>query len=343
MRLLSIIQENFPLTSLNTFGIPANARFYAAPETEAELRELLAMARERALPLMVLGGGSNVVFAGDFQGLVLQPAMRGVHVLEENEETVLVEAGAGERWHDFVQATLAQGWSGLENLSLIPGTVGAAPIQNIGAYGVEIADRLHSLSTLEIVTGLPREFSWEACRLAYRDSVFKQEEAGRQVITRVRFRLLKKPVVNIAYGDIRQELAAAGIQEPSPRQVADAVIAIRQRKLPAPETLGNAGSFFKNPVIPRSQYEILLARFPALVAYPQGEQVKLAAGWLIEQAGWKGRRIGPVGSYEKQALVLVNHGGASGADVMAVARAIQHDVQERFGVSLDIEPLVYGG
>lgn len=338
-----VFREHFPLTALNTFGIAARACCFAAPASEAELSALLNTVTARNLPLMVLGGGSNVVFAGDFPGLVLQPALRGIRCLAADAEHVLVEAAAGEKWHDFVLHTLARHWYGLENLALIPGTVGAAPIQNIGAYGVELTDRLHSLTAMEMASGRLREFSHAECRFGYRDSVFKQELRGRYIITRVRFRLLRQPALKTDYGDIRQELAARGIQSPRPADVAAAVMAIRARKLPAPALLGNAGSFFKNPVVPRAQFLALQQTFPDLVAYPQGEHVKLAAGWLIEQAGWKGRRLGPVGAYEKQALVLVNHGGARGEDVMALARAIQADVQARFGVHLEIEPQVYGG
>lgn len=338
-----IFCEHFPLTERNTFGLASRARFFAAPASEAELRALLASVTARNLPLMVLGGGSNVIFAGDFAGLVLQPAMRGVRCLDDSGDHYLVEAAAGEKWHDFVQYTLAQHWYGLENLSLIPGTVGACPIQNIGAYGVEVTDRFHSLTAMDIASGELRDFSHEECRFAYRESVFKQELKGRYIIVRVRFRLQKIPALKIAYGDIQKELEQRGIAHPTPRQVADAVIAIRQRKLPSPDVLGNAGSFFKNPVIPASDFQRLQKAFPDVVSYPQGDRVKLAAGWLIEKAGWKGRSIGPVGAYEKQALVLVNHGGATGADVMTVAHAIQSDVQATFGVRLDMEPLVYGG
>lgn len=335
-------RENFSLTSLNTFGIGARARFFAAPASEAELRALLASVPARNLPLVVLGGGSNVIFAGDLPGLVVQPAMKGVRCIGETAEHFLVEAHAGEKWHDFVQFTLRQGWFGLENLSLIPGTVGASPIQNIGAYGVELTERLHSLTAMEIATGALREFSHAECRFGYRESVFKQELRGRYIITRVRFLLQKKAALRIDYGDIRQELAARGIELPTPRQVADAVIAIRSRKLPSPAVLGNAGSFFKNPVVPVMTLEALRAAYPEIVAYPQGDDAKLAAGWLIEQAGWKGRRLGPVGAYERQALVLVNHGGARGDDVMRVALAIQEAVRQKFGVLLEIEPQVYG-
>lgn len=335
--------EHFPLTGFNTFGIAARARYFAAPASEDELAALLRSVTARNLPLMVLGGGSNVILGGDVDGLVIHPDMRGVRCLAEDADHYLVEATAGETWHDFVQYTLAQGWYGLENLSLIPGTVGACPIQNIGAYGVEITDRLQSLTAMDIASGEQREFGHDECRFGYRDSVFKQELRDRYIITRVRFSLSKRPAVKTDYGDIRQELAARGIAAPTPRQVAAAVIAIRSRKLPSPAVLGNAGSFFKNPVVSRATLERLRAGWPDLVAYPHGDDAKLAAGWLIERAGWKGRRIGPVGSYEKQALVLVNHGGATGADVLRVAMAIQQSVQEQFGVHLEMEPQVYGG
>jgi UDP-N-acetylmuramate dehydrogenase len=338
-----IFREHHSLTALNTFGIDARARFFAASASEPELRALLGSVTARNLPLVVLGGGSNMVFAGDLDGLVVQPALKGIRLLAETADHYLVEAGAGETWHDFVQFTLQRGWFGLENLSLIPGTVGASPIQNIGAYGVELTERLHSLTAMEVASGKLREFTHAECRFGYRESVFKQELRGRYIITRVRFRLLKQAVVRIDYGDIRQELAARGIDTPTPRQVADAVIAIRSRKLPSPAVLGNAGSFFKNPVVPAARLEALRAEYPQIVSYPQGNAAKLAAGWLIEQAGWKGRRIGPAGTYDKQALVLVNHGGAKGADVMNVAHAIQAAVLQKFGVQLEIEPQVYGG
>lgn len=335
--------ENFPLTHYNTFGISARARFFAAPACETELRALLRSVTARRLPLMVLGGGSNIVLAGDVDALVVHPDMRGISCVGEDAEHWIVEAAAGEVWHDFVQATLAHGWYGLENLSLIPGTVGASPIQNIGAYGVEVTDRLHSLTAMDISSGELREFRRDECRFGYRDSVFKQELRGRYIITRVRFSLLKRPAVRTDYGDIRAELAARGIERPLPRQVADAVIAIRSRKLPSPAVLGNAGSFFKNPVVPGDKLAALKAAWPDLVSYPAGQGAKLAAGWLIERAGWKGRRIGPVGSYDRQALVLVNHGGATGADVIRVAKAIQQAVRETFGVELEMEPQVFGG
>jgi UDP-N-acetylmuramate dehydrogenase len=334
--------EDFSLAERNTLGLSARARFFAAPETETELLSILDTVSAKNMPLMILGGGSNIVFANNFPGMVVQPIMRGIHCLGETPDHYLIEAAGGEKWHDFVQYCLAQHWYGLENLSLIPGVVGASPIQNIGAYGVEITDHFHSLTAIEIATGKYRDFSHDECRFAYRESIFKQELRDRFVIVRVRFLLQKKATPKTAYADIQHELAANGISQPTPQQIAAAVIAVRTRKLPAPDVLGNAGSFFKNPVIPVAVFNDLKQRFPDIVAYAQGDHAKLAAGWLIEHADWKGRRIGPVGAYEKQALVLVNHGGATGADIMAVAAAIQASVQEKFGVRLEMEPRIYG-
>lgn len=337
------ILENHPLDNLNTFGLKASARFYAEAVSEDECRALLQSAPAKSHPVVILGGGSNVILSGVVDALVIHPVLRGIALLEEKDDVLVVQAMAGEVWHDFVRYCLQQGWYGLENLSLIPGTVGAAPIQNIGAYGVEVTDVFDSLTAMDIYTGELRDFSREECRFAYRDSIFKQEAKDRYLITRVRFLLSRQPDLHLGYGDIRHELAAQGIGNPTPLQLSDAVMAIRRRKLPDPARLGNAGSFFKNPVVPEPAFQALKARFPDVVAYPQEEGVKLAAGWLIDQSGWKGRSLGPVGTYERQALVLVNHGGATGEDVLRVARAIQQDVKARFGVDLEMEPRVYGG
>lgn len=343
MRLLTMqIIENHPLDALNTFGLRATARFYVEVESEEECKAVLQSDTAAAFPVVVLGGGSNVILAGRLDALVIHPCMKGISLIEARDDDVIVEAMAGEIWHDFVRYCLKAGWHGLENLSLIPGSVGAAPIQNIGAYGVEITDVFDSLTAIEIATGELREFSHEECRFAYRDSIFKQEAADRFLITRVRFCLSRTPATHLGYGDIQNELSAHGITDPTPEQLSDAIIAIRRRKLPDPAVIGNAGSFFKNPVVSTDMYSGLKQRFPGIVAYPQHQEVKLAAGWLIDQCGWKGRAIGPVGSYEKQALVLVNHGGATGADVLKVAEAIKADVKNRFGVELEMEPRVYG-
>ncbi|MDP2228704.1 MAG: UDP-N-acetylmuramate dehydrogenase, partial [Moraxellaceae bacterium] len=318
------ILENFSLQQSNTLGLPACARRYVEVFSEASAQQLLQSLTPSHLPLLVLGSGSNIVLAGDVDGLVLRPLLRGIHLLEQDNDRVIVEAMAGEGWHSFVRHTLTQGWYGLENLSLIPGTVGAAPVQNIGAYGVEISDVFHSLTAIHLATAEWREFSPAECAFSYRDSIFKQQP-GQWLITRVRFSLSRRPQLRLDYGDIRNELAAAGIDTPSPLLVSDAVMAIRQRKLPDPAVLGNAGSFFKNPVVSAAVFDALKARFPGLVAYPQGSDFKLAAGWLIEQAGWKGRSLGRAGCYERQALVLVNHGGATGAELLALADAICRD------------------
>ncbi len=332
-----IFLEHAPLQARNTFAIAAHSQFLVEVESEAELKEVLATVTARNLPVLVLGGGSNIVLSQDFQGLVICPKLKGIRCLNEQPNSVIVEAAAGENWHDFVQYCLAQGWYGLENLSLIPGTVGASPIQNIGAYGVEIKDCFDGLTAIERQTGQVREFSLADCQFAYRDSVFKQDLKDAYIITSVRFRLSKLAQVKLQYGDIAADLAQQHIATPSPKDVARAVIAIRQRKLPDPANIGNAGSFFKNPIIFQTQFQTLKHDYPTIVAYPHGEQVKLAAGWLIEQTGWKGQTLGKAGVYEKQALVLVNRGGAMGSDILTLAHKIQKDVLAKFGVGLEIE------
>ncbi|NYE61210.1 UDP-N-acetylmuramate dehydrogenase [Duganella sp. 1224] len=326
------------MQSLNTFGIAASARAYVRITETEQLLGVYADGDWAALPKLVLGGGSNVLLTGDFDGLVLHIALQGKAVVGEENGRHLVRAAAGENWHAFVQWTLAQGIGGLENLSLIPGTVGAAPIQNIGAYGLEIKDVFHSVTVFDPRSGATRVLDGAACRFGYRDSVFKHEEGRHLIILDVTFALPTQWRPNLRYADLAAEPGLG--DAPTPRQVADAVIAIRRRKLPDPALIGNAGSFFKNPVVPGAQCAALLARFPTLVhhAQPDGTE-KLAAGWLIDQCGWKGRSLGAAGVYPKQALVLVNNGGASGADVVALARAIQADVQARYGVLLEPEPV----
>lgn len=327
------------LSALNTFGLRARAeRLYRIDSIEA-LQTLCASPGWAARPRLVLGGGSNLVLSSTFGGWVLQVALTGRRLVAAEDDAFIVEAQAGENWHDFVRWTLAQGWPGLENLSLIPGTVGAAPIQNIGAYGVEIADRFEALEAVELDSGRLQRFSAADCAFGYRDSVFKRNP-GRWLVSRVRFRLPRPWRAQTAYAELGAELAARALATPTALDVSDAVIAIRRRKLPDPAQLGNAGSFFKNPVVGAAHAQRLLAAFPALPNYPQADgSVKLAAGWLIEQAGWKGRDLGPVGCYERQALVLVNRGGACGADVLRIARAIEADVRARFGVQLEVEPV----
>ncbi|MGZ5201041.1 MAG: UDP-N-acetylmuramate dehydrogenase [Telluria sp.] len=332
------IAHDFPLASLNTFGIAARARHFLRVTSAGDLAAVLADPALRALPRLVLGGGSNVLFTRDFDGLVLHMALGGREVLGEDGGAVLVRAAAGENWHGFVQWTLAQGLGGLENLSLIPGTVGAAPIQNIGAYGAEIKDVFHSLTVLDTATGEQRVLPGADCRFGYRDSIFKHPDGAGLVVLDVTFALPAAWRPNVRYAELAQELA--GLDAPTPRQVSDAVIAIRRRKLPDPALIGNAGSFFKNPVVPGEQCARLLQAHPNLVHHrqPDGSE-KLAAGWLIDQCGWKGRSVGAAGVYPKQALVLVNNGGATGSEVVQLARAIQRDVLERYGVELEPEPV----
>jgi UDP-N-acetylmuramate dehydrogenase len=328
------IQSQFSLQSLNTFGIAATARAYLRVTKKEQLLGVYADGAWATLPKLVLGGGSNVLLTRDFDGLVLHIALEGKELVGGDETHHFVCAAAGENWHAFVQWTIAQGVGGLENLSLIPGTVGAAPIQNIGAYGLEIKDVFHSVTVFDPDSGETRVMDAAACRFGYRDSVFKHE--GRHlIILDVTFALPKQWTPNLRYAEL-----AAEPDLTSPRRIADAVIAIRSRKLPDPAVVGNAGSFFKNPVVSGAQCAALLERFPNLVhhAQPDGSE-KLAAGWLIDQCGWKGKSLGAAGVYPKQALVLVNNGGATGADVVALAKAIQADVQARYGVLLEPEPV----
>jgi UDP-N-acetylmuramate dehydrogenase len=337
------ITDNADLAPSNTLALSARAAHLARITDAGQLSALATDPRWCRMPRFILGGGSNLVLTGDYDGLVLQMAIGGRELSGEDADAWYVRGGGGENWHEFVAWTLAQGWPGLENLAQIPGTVGAAPIQNVGAYGLEVADRFHSLNAIDMRSGQSASFDRSACRFAYRDSVFKQEGwhlDGRFAVTDVTFRLPKVWQPSTRYADLARELAGQGIATPNASQVAAAVIAVRQRKLPDPATLPNAGSFFHNPVLDAATAERLITAYPGLPHYPQADgRVKLAAGWLIEQAGWKGRDLGPAGMFEKQALVLVNRGGAKGADILALARAVQADVRQRFGIELTPEPV----
>ena len=339
----ALFTRNADLSQHNTLALPAHAAHLACITTAEQLPEIASDTRWQGLPCFVLGGGSNLVLNGDFDGLMLQMAISGRTLANEDADAWYVRAGAGENWHDFVCWTLTQGWPGLENLSLIPGTVGAAPIQNIGAYGLEVGECFHSLTACDMHSGQTVRFDRNACRFGYRDSVFKQEgwhRDGRFVITDVTLRLSKVWQPLTRYADIAAELAAQGLLRPDARQIAAAVIAIRRRKLPDPAQIPNAGSFFHNPIVDAATTDRLLAAHPSLPRYAQADgRYKLAAAWLIEQAGWKGKNLGPVGMYEKQALVLVNRGGAKGADVAVLMQAVQREVREVFGVALTPEPI----
>jgi UDP-N-acetylmuramate dehydrogenase len=336
------ILSDYSLQPFNTFGIDARARRYLRVEDAAQLAALTADPALAALPRLVLGGGSNLLITrGEVDLLVLHMALMGKEIVGETPAAILVRARAGENWHGFVQWTLDQGLGGLENLSLIPGTVGASPIQNIGAYGTEVKDLFHSLTAFDFASGTVLTMDAAACRFGYRDSVFKHEDGRTLAVLDVTFALPRAWAPNLRYAELAQALDAQGIAAPTPREVSDAVVAIRRRKLPDPAEIGNAGSFFKNPVVAAEHCARLLETWPNLVHHrqPDGSE-KLAAGWLIDQCGWKGKNMGRAGVYPKQALVLVNNGGASGEEVLALARAIQADVQARFGVLLEPEPVM---
>lgn len=332
------LTKNANLQPFNTFHISAKAAYLGRFRTVEELRGGLSDPAVKDLPLLVLGGGSNVLLTRDWPGLVLLNEVSGMDVLAEDADQITVRAGAGEVWHRFVMHCIGQGWGGLENLSLIPGKVGAAPMQNIGAYGVEIKDVFDHLEALRIEDGEVVRFSGEDCRFGYRDSYFKQEGKGRYIILNVVFKLSKRPVVNVRYGSIQYELDKRGVVSPTIRDVSDAVIAIRRSKLPDPLEIGSAGSFFKNPVLSAAAAEAVLAQHPEVVHYPiGGSHVKFAAGWLIEHAGWKGYREGDHGIYKDQALVLVNYGGSEGSAIHDLSTRVQKSVKERFGVELEPE------
>ncbi|MCV4341846.1 UDP-N-acetylmuramate dehydrogenase [Pseudomonas capsici] len=335
------VQSGVSLKPFNTFGVDVQAQLFAEARDDQEVRQALAYSAEHDVPLLVIGGGSNLLLTDDVRALVLRMASCGIRIVKEDCTQGIVEAEAGEPWHPFVQSCLQLGFSGLENLSLIPGTVGAAPMQNIGAYGVEIKDVFHSLTAMDRHSGELCEFSLEDCRFGYRDSVFKQHP-DRWLILRVRFTLQRAPSLHLEYGPVRQRLDDMGIKEPTPFDVSRAICEIRSEKLPDPALLGNAGSFFKNPLVTAEQSEAIKHNYPGVVGYPQADgRVKLAAGWLIEQAGWKGFREGDAGVHALQSLVLVNHGRATGLQLLSLARRIQADIAERFGVELEMEPNLY--
>lgn len=331
------IERQRSLAELTTFGLPAAAEHFVSCISVDEVREALEWHRAAGGPLHILGGGSNVLLTADLPGLVLRMAVGGVEEVGRTPGRIRVRVGAGVAWHDFVMESLRRNWYGLENLSLIPGSTGAGPMQNIGAYGVELEERFHSLEAVEVSTGSLHTFSHGECAFGYRESVFKRALKGRFVITHVYFDLLSQPDLRLDYGAIRHELDAVGIADPTPQAVSDAVVRIRRSKLPDPAVLGNAGSFFKNPVVEADTCAVLQARFPDMPHYPAPGGVKLAAGWLIEQAGWKGHDRVTHGVHDRQALVLVNKGGATGAELLALSREVQQDVRDRFGVDLERE------
>ncbi|WP_409516682.1 UDP-N-acetylmuramate dehydrogenase [Epilithonimonas sp.] len=334
-----MIQENVSLKPFNTFGVEASARYFSEVNSVEELIETLKFSNSKKLPLLFLGGGSNILLTKDFEGIVIHLNLKGIREEIINENEVLVTAKAGENWHQFVMYCLDKNYGGLENLSLIPGNVGTSPMQNIGAYGTEIKDVFESCKVLNLETLEIEVFNLEKCRFGYRDSIFKQEGKGKYVILEVTFRLTTKDhKIDVDYGAIKSELENLGIKKPTIQDVSKAVINIRQSKLPDPKVIGNAGSFFKNPTIPLSQFETLKLKFENIPGYPNGDFVKVPAGWLIEQAGWKGKQIGNVASHKLQALVIINAtGDATGKEIFDFSTEIINSVKEKFGIELERE------
>ena len=331
------IQHNYPLLAHNTFGMDVEASVFVEYESVTELKEILLHQLCPEGKWLHIGGGSNLLFTGDFDGMILHSAIKGFEVVSENEDEVLVRAGAGEVWDDFVAYTVEKGWYGAENLSLIPGEVGASAVQNIGAYGVEAKDLIVKVDTLEVETGKERVFGNEECGYAYRESVFKHALKGKYIVTYVTYRLFKKPSYRLDYGNVRAELEKRGC-ELTLENVRQTIIDIRESKLPDPKVQGNAGSFFMNPIVPRPLFEELLGKYPSMPFYEvDAERVKIPAAWMIDQCGWKGKQLGRAGVHNKQALVLVNCGGATGQEIIALSEEIQRSVFDKFGVRIPPE------
>ena len=330
-----MIQTNKNLKEYNTFGISVKAEMFAVFSSIEELKQILSLRNDKKL--LVLGGGSNLLLTKDFDGLVIKNEIKRFEVIEETASEVIVESGAGENWHEFVLNCIDKGFGGIENLSLIPGSVGASPMQNIGAYGVEIKDVFESLSAYHIASGEIHYFDKKKCEFGYRESIFKNKVKGEYIILTVTFRLTKNPTINSSYGAINEQLKVMGIQVPTIKELSDAVIAIRQSKLPDPKIIGNAGSFFKNPTVEITLLEQIQKNYPDIPNYPAENKRKLAAGWLIEKAGWKGRTFDNYGVHKLQALVLVNYGNCTGQEIFDLSSQIIQDVFEKFGVLLERE------
>ncbi len=326
--------SNVSLKSYNTFGIEVFAKNLVKVDSNACLTNILLNVKWQGINKLILGGGSNILFTKDFEGLVIHNCIKGITCTDESETEITINVGAGESWHDLVLYCVKNNYAGIENLSLIPGTVGGAPLQNIGAYGVEVKNVIESVETIKISSGELQMFTKEECNFGYRESIFKHELKGKYVITGVNFKLNKTPVFQIAYGDIRRVLEENQITELTIKAISDAVIQIRKSKLPDPDKIGNAGSFFKNPEIASELYEVLKQQHPNMPGYPTLGGIKIAAGWLIEQAGWKGFRAGQVGVHAKQALVLVNYGGGTGNEIKNLSLEIQESVDKKFGIKL---------
>ena len=330
------IHQEHPLKELNSFGLDTRAAHYAKPADIDSLCDVLENEAYRSMPLLVLGEGSNILFRNDFDGLVLQPGMKGIEVVDENGEELVVKVGASESWDSWVDYAIEKGWFGLENLSLIPGSVGSAPVQNIGAYGVELRERFEWLEAWDRQENKLVQMDLHACRFGYRSSIFKGEAKGRYIITHVAFNLSRKPNLKLDYGNVLTEFSKA--KGSTPLDLRKVIIAIRSAKLPDPAQYGNAGSFFKNPMVDRTIYNCIRVEYPQIPFYPnEGNQMKIPAAWLIEKSGWKGKRIDKVGTWPSQPLVLVNYGGATGQEIFDFSEMIQEDVDRIFGITLERE------
>lgn len=333
---MSIMHKNYPLKKHNSFGVEVFASLFASPASTEELQAILENYEYDQEALLLIGEGSNILFTKNFEGLILNPGMKGFELLEENESEVVVKVGAGENWDNWVGKATGEGWFGLENLSLIPGSVGSAPVQNIGAYGVELKDCFERLEAWDLKDKRLVSFDRDACRFGYRYSIFKGEWPGRYIITSVSFRLSKNPIFRLEYGRVAEAFKKANGS--TPMDLREVVIDIRNQKLPDPEEIGNSGSFFKNPLVDRTIFNCIRVEYSDIPSYPDCDnQVKIPAAWLIEKAGWKGKRIGNVGTWPTQPLVIVNYGGASGQEILDFSKKIQEGVEELFGISLERE------
>ena len=332
------IIANYPLLKLNTFGVDVKAKYFVSINTVNELIELTKTKVFKDLQLLILGGGSNILFKKDFDGLVILNSIKGKEIIDQTQESIFLKIGAGENWHELVMYTVDNGWGGIENLSLIPGNTGTAPMQNIGAYGVEIKETFVELEALEISSGKIVKFNNSDCEFGYRESVFKNKMKNQYIIVNITLELKKNPVLNINYGDVKAILESQNINNPSIKQVSDAIISIRQSKLPDPKIIGNSGSFFKNPIVSLNQLELIKKKYPNVVNYKINEnEFKIAAGWMIERAGWKGKKFNNYGVHEKQALVLVNYGLANGMEIFNLSEEIILDIKDKFGITLERE------
>ena len=332
------IIENYPLLKLNTFGIDVKAKYFTSINTINELIEVTKTNVFKDLELLILGGGSNILFTKNFDGLVILNNIKGKEIIDQNQQSIFLKIGAGENWHELVMYCVDNGWGGIENLSLIPGNTGTAPMQNIGAYGVEIKETFIELEALEISSRKIVKFNNSDCEFGYRESVFKNKMKNQYIILNITLELKKNPVLNINYGDVKAILESQNIKNPAIKEVSNAIISIRQSKLPDPKKIGNSGSFFKNPIVSLNQLELIKKKYPNVVNYEINEnEFKIAAGWLIERAGWKGKKFNNYGIHEKQALVLVNYGLANGMEIFELSEKIILDIKDKFGITLERE------